>query len=201
MKVVKIVLGLLVLCLSPFTYSQDVQKAEITLSADLASSYVWRGFKQASASIQPSLGVEYKEFSLSGWASTDIAGKDKKEVDFTLGYSTSGLKASLTDYWWDGEYANRYFSSPREGNSGHMLELSISYTLPESFPLSLSWNTFLLGEGNKKADGKNSYSTYVELAYPFAIKDVDLAISAGFIPWESSVYGPDMDGFNLVLPN
>lgn len=197
MKVTKIVLGLLVMCLSPFGYSQEVQEVNVKLSADVVNSYVWRGFKQAGASVQPTLGVEYKGVSLSGWASTDIAGKDKKEVDFTLAYSTSGLSIGLTDYWWDGEYVNRYFSSPRDGNSGHMLEVGVSYTLPKSFPLSLSWNTFLLGEGNKKANGKNSYSTYVELSYPFTLKDVDFSISTGFIPWESSVYGSDMDGFKF----
>ncbi|NDW08068.1 hypothetical protein [Dysgonomonas sp. 520] len=170
----------------------------VNLEADVVSSYVWRGFKQAGASIQPSLGVEYKGVSLSAWASTDIAGDDKKEVDFTLGYAVSGFNASLTDYWWDGEYANRYFSYPAEGNAGHLLEASISYTLSEAFPLTVSWNTFLLGRGNKKANGDNSFSTYIEASYPFVVKDMEFSISAGFIPWESAVYGADMDGFKFT---
>lgn len=149
MDVKKIVLGVLFLSLSFSAYSQE-NKPDIKLSADIVNSYVWRGFKQSGASVQPYLGVEYKGFSLSGWASTDIGGNDKKEVDFSFGYSISGFNFRLTDYWWDGEYANRYFSSPRESNSGHMLELGISYTLSESFPLSLSWNTFFLGKEIKK---------------------------------------------------
>lgn len=200
MKTKKIVLGLFSVVLSSFGYigSQEPEKVDVDLSGDLVSSYVWRGFKQAGASVQPSISVGRKGLSLSAWASTDIAGNDKKEVDFTLGYSVSGLSMTLTDYWWDGEYANRYFSYPEDGNSGHLFEAGLSYAFPESFPLSLSWNTFFLGKGNKKADGDNSFSTYIEASYPFSIKDVDFAISAGFIPWESAVYGPDMDGFKFT---
>lgn len=201
MKKVKVfVLGLFFLGLSSLGYihSQDIESVNVDLSADLVSSYVWRGFKQAGASVQPTLSAEYKGLSLSGWASTDIAGDGNKEVDFTLGYSVSGLTLSLTDYWWDGEGANRYFSYPEDGNSGHMLEAGVSYALSKSFPLSLSWNTFFLGKGNKKANGDNSFSTYIEASYPFQVKNVDLSISAGFIPWESAVYGPDMDDFKFT---
>lgn len=200
MKVKKIVLGLFVLGLSSigFVRSQEASDVNVDISGDFVSSYVWRGFKQAGASIQPSLSVEYKGLSLSGWASTDIAGNDKKEVDFTLAYSVAGLNFSLTDYWWDGEFANRYFSYPDSDFSGHMLEAGVSYTFPKSFPLNLSWNMFFLGKGNKKTNGDNSFSTYIEAAYPFSVKDVDLFISAGFTPWESAVYGPDMDGFKFT---
>ncbi|SBW05217.1 TorF family putative porin [uncultured Dysgonomonas sp.] len=161
---------------------------EVDLGADLVSSYVWRGFKQAGASVQPGISASLAGFSLSAWGSTDLASEGKKEVDFTAAYEKSGFKVAVTDYWWDGEGANRYFSSPNDGFNGHYLEATLGYTLPEAFPLSLTWNTFLLGKGNKKENGDNSYSTYIELAYPFSVKGVDMGISAGFTPWESSVY-------------
>jgi len=180
--------------------AQKTPDIDISLSGDFVSSYVWRGFKQAGASVQPSLSVGAAGFSLGAWASTDIAGNGNKEVDFVLSYSIKGLTLSATDYWWDGEFAERYFSYPDKEteNMGHMLEVGLSYTLAESFPLSLSWNTFLLGRGNKKADGDNSFSTYVEASYPFVVKGVDMSVSAGFIPWESAVYGADMDGFKFT---
>lgn len=200
MNVKKIVLGLLLVCLSSISYinSQERKTINAELSGDLVSSYVWRGFRQAGASVQPALSVEWNGFSLSSWASIDISGDDSKEVDFAVGYSVSGLSISLTDYWWDGEGAYRYFSSPKDGKMGHMLEAGLSYTLPASFPLSLSWNTFFLGKGNKKANGDNSFSTYIEASYPFAIKNIDFSISTGFIPWESAVYGSEMDGFKFT---
>lgn len=196
------VITLCFLCIGS-TYSQE--KISVDLGADIVSSYVWRGNKQTGLSIQPGLGANYKGFSLGVWGSTDIAsGADKgfKEVDFTLGYSVDNFKVALTDYWWDGENAFHYFHAPEEGYSGHMLEGTVGYTLPKAFPLSVTWNTFFLGKGNKKSNGDNSFSTYVELSYPFSVNNVDLGLVAGFIPWESVVYGPHANGFkftNLAL--
>lgn len=187
----------------PHHHSLTAQKNQpsgisFSLSGDLVSSYVWRGFKQTGASVQPAVSLSAGNFTLGSWASTSLSDNGHKEVDFYVSYQVSGLGITLTDYWWDGESVHRYFSHPEKGNSGHMLEAGLSYTLPASFPLSLSWNTFFLGEGNKKANGDNSFSTYIELSYPFSIKDVDLAVSTGFIPWESSVYGPGMDSFKFT---
>lgn len=177
--------------------AQDSNSFRASLSGDFVSSYVWRGFKQAGASVQPSLSVGYSEFTLSAWGSTDITGDDKKEVDFSLSYNRSNLTIGLTDYWWDGEFAERYFSSPQEGNSGHLLEANFSYLFSNSFPLTISWNTFLLGHGNKTKSGNNSYSTYVELDYSFILEKMDFVAFVGAIPWNSAVYGEDMRGFKV----
>lgn len=171
---------------------------EINISGDFVSSYVWRGFKQAGASIQPELSLSLEDFTIGAWGSTDIDGKDKKEVDFYASYDIDRFQFKATDYWWDGEGAHRYFSYPDDEFSGHILELSATYTLSKKFPLSVNWNTFILGKGNKKNDGGNSFSTYIELAYPLRVNDVDITLATGFIPWKSTVYGPEMDGFKFT---
>lgn len=175
--------------------SQDKLKAD--LSADFVSSYVWRGFKQAGASVQPALNFGYKDFSLGAWGSTDIASTGAKEVDFTAAYEHSGFRISATNYWWDREGAFRYFSSPTDGN-GHYLETALGYNFGDSFPLNASWNTFILGKGNKNSDGNNTYSTYIELAYPFSVEDIEIGISTGFTPWTSAVYGTSGFKFTLI---
>lgn len=180
------------------TQSVNAQnKISADISADIVSSYVWRGAKASDASVQPSLSLGYGDFSLSSWASTSITSSGYKEVDFTASYSKSGFTAAVTDYWWDGEKSYRYFSSP-DGGAGHMLEATLGYELQGSFPLSLSWNTFFTGEGNKKENGDNSLSTYVELAYPFQVGGLDMGISAGFTPWESKIYGTDGFKFTAI---
>ncbi len=176
-----------------------IDKISVKLYGDAVSSYVWRGFRQTGFSIQPSLTAHLGGFSLGAWGSTDFnASKDSgfKEVDFFASYTVDNFTIAATDYWWDGEGAFHYFSTPEDGYSGHMLEGSLSYTFPEKFPLTASWNTFFLGEGNKKADGDNSFSTYVELSYPFSVKEVDLHLAVGFTPWASVVYGTD--GFDFT---
>lgn len=182
-----------------FTQSINAQdKLSADISADIVSSYIWRGGKTADASVQPSLSVSYGDFSLGSWASTNLNGNSYKEVDFTASFEKSGFIAAVTDYWWDGEGALRYFSSPNADFSGHMLEGTLGYQLQGSFPFSLTWNTFFMGKGNKKENGDNSFSTYVELAYPFKIGSIDMGIATGFTPWESVIYGTDKFKFTSV---
>lgn len=179
-----------VACIAIATGARAQEKVEVELSGDLVSSYVWRGVKQTGASVQPSLGVDYKGFSLGAWASTDLSNDGFKEVDFSLGYQYKWLSLALTDYWWDGERAGNYFGQHGYGD-GHMLEASLGVTFSERFPLSLTWNTFLLGRGNKKENGRNSYTTFVEMACPFVVAGVDFEAALGVSPWKSPIYGND----------
>ena len=57
---------------------------------------------------------------------------------------------------------------------------------------------------DKNEEGKQNYSSYVELNYPFSIKSVDLNATCGFLPYEAGigVYGISNNGFavtNLAL--
>lgn len=199
----KCILGLIACCAICTTevsaQSETESKLSINLSGDLVSRYVWRGIKQSDgASVQPAVSASLSGFTLGAWGSTDIANSSHKEVDFYASYSKNNLTITATDYWWDGEGAFNYFSSPDEGKGGHSLEAALAYTLPQSFPLTVSWNTFLLGKANKKESGDNSYSTYIELNYPFSVKDVSFKVGTGFTPWASSVYGTDKFSFTSV---
>ncbi|MFR5870839.1 MAG: TorF family putative porin [Alistipes sp.] len=46
----------------------------VNVGADLVSGYVWRGVYQigSGASVQPSLGLAYKGFSIGAWGSTSL---------------------------------------------------------------------------------------------------------------------------------
>ena len=65
-------------------------KVEASAGADLVSGYIWRGQDLGGVSIQPTLSVSYKGFSLSAWGTTGIETEDTKEIDLTLGYATGG---------------------------------------------------------------------------------------------------------------
>ncbi|MDR3272600.1 MAG: hypothetical protein LBT29_03850 [Flavobacteriaceae bacterium] len=195
------VAGFLMLSLTVKAQDSAESKVKVDFSGDFVSSYVWRGFKQTGASIQPALSLTTGGLTVGAWGSTDFEGGSSghKEVDFYASYAIDRFSVTVTDYWWDGEGAFRYFSNPDEGYSGHMLEASAAYTFSEKFPLSVAWNTFLLGEGNKKVDGGNSFSTFVELSYPFSFQNFDFSLAAGFTPWESAVYGTN--GFRFTQIN
>ena len=57
-----------------------IQAQEVFINADLVSSYIWRGMKNGNASVQPTLGVEWKGWTLSAWGSTEFR-NENNEID------------------------------------------------------------------------------------------------------------------------
>lgn len=173
------------------------QKVTVNGGADLVSAYIWRGSYNAGASVQPSIGMKVGGFSLGAWGSTDFGGNGKKEVDLSASYSISGFTVGITDYWWAGEGAYRYFHYGR-GETSHLFEGNLSYQLPfEKFPLTISWNTMFAGADVNK-DNKRNYSTYIEVSYPFSAGSVDMKAKVGAAPWYSPAFLPsDNKGFSV----
>lgn len=164
------------------TYSQ--KRVALEAKADLVSSYVWRGTYNAGASIQPSLKASVAGFAIGAWGSTDFGGNGKKEVDLSASYSYKNFCAGITDYWWEGEGAYKYFQY-RNGNTAHRFEGNLSYQLPfKKFNFKFSWNTMFAG-ADYDAAGKRCYSTYIEVAYPFAIGSIEMNAAIGAAPWYS----------------
>lgn len=148
---------------------------EVSVGADVVSKYIWRGFDQGSgASIQPTLGMAYKGFSLTAWGSTSVTDLEPKEIDITLGYTIGGLSLNVTDYWWAGE-------SQAYGNykNSHYFEGAASYYFGEKLPLTLSVATMFAG-GDRNEEGKQCYSTYFSAEYDIACPaDITLTPSIG----------------------
>lgn len=156
---------------------------------DFVSSYIWRGCYNANASVQPTLGITTGNFSVTAWGSVDFDGK-YKEADLTAAYAIGGLTLSLTDYYWtpsSDRYTEKYFRFGAD--SPHMVEVGAAYNFGERFPLTLAWNTMLFG-ADRDNDGKQNYSTYAEISYPFAVRGVDMVAAVGFTPWATeNMYG------------
>lgn len=148
---------------------------------------------------------------MTAWSSTDFDGTSSsdgeaaKEIDLTAAYTfgDSGLTLSVASLWWAGQGSNKYFNF-KSHETAHHFEAGLAYTLPlEKFPLSIAWYTMFAG-ADKNEKGKQNYSSYVELNYPFSIKSVDLNATCGFLPYEAGVgvYGVPNSGFavtNLAL--
>lgn len=182
-------------------------KVSFTVQGDLVSSYVWRGFYQTGASIQPTLALGVGNFSLTAWGSTDFQGVNAsangaaKEIDLTAAYKfgQAGPTLQVASLWWAGQGAGNYFHF-KSSETAHHFEAGLSYTLPvEHFPLSIAWYTMFAG-ADKKADGDQAYSSYVELNYPFTVKSVDLNATLGALPYDAGVttYGDVNDGFAVT---
>ena len=124
----KIVCFAMMLVASATAIAQD--EIETTISADVVSSYIWRGQDLGSVSLQPTLGVGYKGLTLTAWGSTGLTNPDDtKEFDLTLAYTIGGLNIGITDYWFnkDGlDPEGRYFKYDAHGTN-HVFEANIGY--------------------------------------------------------------------------
>ena len=159
------------------------RRLTFTMGSDWMSSYVCRGSYQTGPSIQPTLQIGYGGFFFTAWGS---AGKDLQEVDLTLSYRFRRFELSLTDYYvTDSEPGLRsgFFSYGR--HSPHTLEVSLSWSASERFPLTLWWGTMVAG-GDFGNDGRRNYSSYAEISYPFLLPaSVEMKTGLGFTPWST----------------
>ena len=170
-------LVLLMACFAATTAgAQD--KVEATIASDFVNQYIWRGQDLGDVSVQPTLGVAYKGFSLTGWGSVGLSdNSDTKEFDLTAAYQTGGFHIGITDYWFnqgvtqDGEEVSdaRYFHYNAHSTT-HVFEGNIGYDFG---PVALNWYTNFAGNDGVNKSGKRAYSSYVEAAVPFKLADLD----------------------------
>ena len=179
--------------------AQAQETVETTISTDVVSSYIWRGQDLGSAAVQPTLGIDYKGFSLSAWGSYGLVNTaDTKEFDLTLAYTIGGFNIGMTDYWFDRgglDPENRYFKYDAHGTN-HVFEATVGYDFGVA---SVQWFTNFTGN-DYKADGKRAYSSYMEVVVPFKLSAIEWTATAGAVPSESVQYGTN--GFavtNLAL--
>lgn len=176
------------------TMSMAQDKVEASVGADLVSGYIWRGQDLGGVSIQPSLSVAYKGFSLAAWGSAGIESKDTKELDLTLGYSTGGFSISVTDYYFNGGPGYLHYGSP---DTNHTFEAQIGYDFG---PLAVNWYTNFAGSDGVNNDGDRAYSSYISVAAPFKLGGLDWTAEIGATPWATDFYNvsesPECSGSN-----
>lgn len=156
---------------------QTTPASPFKVTADLVSSYVWRGILSTAApspSIQPSLAFVKGGFEIGVWGSTDFTAS-YKETDLYVSFATGRMKFTLTDYFWFNTNTEtpRYFDYKNK-TTNHIFEGSVAYSGSQSFPLSIAVHTMFAGADKKYNFNSNApdprqqaYSTYIELGYTF----------------------------------
>lgn len=65
----------------------------------------------------------------------------------------------------------------------------IEWQVSRKVPITLSWYTILFGARDVDTRGRRCYSSYVEVAYPFTVKTIDLKTGVGAAPWKTAGEG------------
>ena len=159
-------------------------RAELTLSADVVSQFVWRGTALAHASVQPTLAVSWRGLSVGAWGNVSfVDSSDPREIDLMASYTTGGLSVGVIDYWTN-EPTDHYFRY-RAHQTGHVFEAFVAYDFG---PLSASWQTNFAGADGLNRSGHRAYSSYIELAAPFSWLTCDWQAAVGAVPWATDYY-------------
>lgn len=170
---------------------QAQDKVEASVGVDLVSGYIWRGQDLGNVSIQPAASISYQGFSLSGWGSVGFDKEDTKEFDLTLGYAWKGFSISVTDYWFNGGPGYFHYGST---DTNHVFEAQLGYDFG---PLALNWYTNVAGNDGVNEEGDRAYSSYVSLAAPFRLGNLDWMAEIGATPWATSFYNNGASGFEV----
>ena len=167
-------------------------EVETTVEADVVSQYIWRGQDLGNVSLQPTLGIGYKGFSLSAWGSVGLSEPfDTKEFDLTLAYTAGGFNIGITDYWFNTP-EERYFLYDAHKTS-HVFEANVGYDFG---PVAVQWFTNFAGNDGLNKSGKRAYSSYLELSAPFKLASVDWSAAVGAVPYATDFYG--VNGFAIT---
>jgi len=174
---------------SSHALAQDASKSNWNVNADLVSSYIWRGVNMSSpVSFQPSLSYSAGNFTLGTWSSAAFDGQFL-EVDLFASYTLGKFTFVFTDYFVqkvDGVRIADYFQFDTD-KTGHVFEAELDFSGGESFPLNAKIATAFYG-ADKNADGKQNYSTYLELAYAKTMKNIDFELFVGALFSDSQFY-------------
>ena len=186
-----------------FAQEENTKKdIDFSVGGSFVSSYLWRGIKLANASIQPEMELSAWDFKLGAWGSVDLIGSFK-EADLYANYTFSGLTVGVLDCYIPSSENNENWFDFSKKTTEHLLEAELHYTF-KPFPLTIGWNTMFFGPDkvlNEKTEKEEQvFSSYIEAAYEFEIKETTLSLEIGATPWRSSglVYGEEITKFAVL---
>lgn len=212
-KITKFLFFLILFVSAETASAQEKSNFSLKASAELVSSYIWRGSPAYSfnagqpflaPNLQPTLGFVFGDLEFGAWGSTDFSGS-YQEMDLYATYSIKGITATFTDYYWDANWAEKPYFRYKNETTGHIFEGSLGYTFPK-FPLKISVATMFYGADKKPLESeedqtpKNNYSTYIELGYAFKVNEYNFDAFAGMTP-SDGYYGDgygNVTGFGVV---
>lgn len=176
-------------------------KVQPYLTTDLTNIYIWRGQRLAGVSIQPVAGFRLKGLDLFAWGNAQLTPPaneqpEKYEIDILLKYQlTKNLNIGLKDVYTNGR-GDGFFSFGSIGHASHGVEAVIFYDWRY---FTTEWTTTILGHDGLNLKGERSYSSYFLATVPFRIAHVNFAAIVGVVPYYTSRYDDNSDGFHVNM--
>ncbi len=150
-------------------------KSDILLSAAVKNRHLWRcGVGINGFSVQGTLQYSYAFFRIGGWGAHELTANAYSEFDVYfeadfLQYFTLGVY----DFYFPKHYGGRIKKdySKLRTSPNHALDVFLKYSGTKSIPLGALVGTYVLGGADQDENGKQKFSTYLELNYTFKVKE------------------------------
>lgn len=163
------------------------KEVEATVKADVVSQYIWRGQDLSKFSIQPSASIAWRGLSFTAEGSTGLQEDSYREIDLTLGYELGPINIGVSDYWCTGIDSEDRYLYYDQYKGAHKFEANLGFTC-KYFSLQgycMFWGNDYKIQRSTLASLERAYSTYIELAVPFKINDLEFEAKVGGTPMES----------------
>lgn len=190
------------------------KKSPISFTSNFQTNHLWRGLIVSDKPIFTALTTikfdKAGHFTGGFWGGMAISNTTNntlyKEIDYYLQYSNAGFTIGLWDLFNTTDAKAPDVWNYKEKETGHIIDLRMSYNFGESFPMTLEADVLLYGSADiqydSKGDVKHRYSTYVQLSYPFvANSNVNLNgfIGSGIaLNGDTHLYGDGKNSFDIV---
>lgn len=171
-------------------------KSHINLGADLVSRYIWRGIQLEgnAPNIQPFFTYRTGGFEAGVWGAFSLSGNNhSQEIDLHVSrsFAKNMFTVTVTDYFFPEEFGNYNYFKYGKNITGHIFEGTLAFNGAKKFPLTVLVATNFFGADAARIGGDPEspdfnkktgiqYSTYVELGYPFQVKNVEINTFVGF---------------------
>ncbi|MEI8047569.1 MAG: hypothetical protein WCI92_09340 [Bacteroidota bacterium] len=196
---VTVLLFLSMLASGAFAQETEVKKCDLSIGADFASMYLWRGIALGTApAVQPWGEFSYKGLTLGAWGSYEFTG-ETKEIDLSAKYTRKDFSVLFFDMFFpDSPGLNQDYFNYNTHTTGHLSELAVSYNGSDKIPFSVYGGVILYGipiDHQVSDTSSMNYSSYFEVNYLGKFKDFSYNVFAGFTPTESYLYETEKFSF------
>lgn len=181
------------------SWGAGMKQSNFHMGLDLQTKYVWRGMEMMTVNsapvLFPSVSYSSKGFYVYAMGGYAVNGQ-YAEVDLGVSYTWKWLTIALNDYYYPSTTSalDNYFTWNRT-STGHWLEGAVTVA-PEKIPAYLTVSNFFYG-ADKTADGRQAYSTYIEIGTYYDFLDnnrLSLALGAAC---NKSCYNGYERGFSI----
>lgn len=191
----KIIMTLALILIALPVCSQEKEKVELEGGADIVSSYIYRGQKYGKLSIQPYIGMTWKDLYVEVWGTAAIDRNEayrysQDEIDLKVEYAISDFHIGVTDYY-NFNCDSPYLRFGGREETAHVVEANVGYTHEW---LTADWYTIIGGYDGLNSHGNRAYSSYLMLQSSWQWLQIDWNAQLGIVPYCTDYYEYDRSG-------